>query len=47
MAKVRWSTKCAGGCGKWLLSGSFALRKFGGWWCDDCVAAHRRILVGK
>jgi hypothetical protein len=47
MAKVRWSTKCAGGCGKWLLSGSFALHKFGGYFCADCVRKHRRVLVGK
>jgi hypothetical protein len=40
MVKVRWTQKCAGGCGEWLTAGSLATRAFGNLFCTPCVAAH-------
>lgn len=44
MAKVRWSTWCAGGCGEFLHSGNFAMHARGNWWCTSCYIEHRSIL---
>lgn len=45
MTKVRWTTRCAGGCGKWLPSGTRATKAYGHFWCDDCVALHKDRLI--
>lgn len=42
--KVRWSTKCAGGCGEWLLAGRRATFAYGNYWCDTCVFLHKNDL---
>lgn len=39
--KVRWSTRCAGGCG-WLMAGTLAWRHHQTLWCGGCSAAHVR-----
>lgn len=43
MIKVRWSQRCAGGCGRWLLVGAHAVRRHRALWCPDC---HHRHLGG-
>jgi hypothetical protein len=39
--KVRWTQKCAGGCGKTLTIGTRATRLHGGFFCTDCLNRHR------
>lgn len=49
MRKVRWTTRCAGGCGQWLTVGTYATRLHGNLWCDACLSRHREkclILTG-
>jgi hypothetical protein len=41
MQKVRWTQKCAGGCGQTLTIGTRATRLHGGFFCDHCLAKHR------
>jgi hypothetical protein len=41
MAKVRFSQRCAGGCGAWLVVGTQAFKLHRGWWCSDCAIKHR------
>lgn len=43
--KVRHSTRCAGGCGLWLLPGAHAVRAHRGFWCSDCWARHAPSCV--
>lgn len=41
MAKVRFSQRCAGGCGTWLVVGVQASHMHKGWWCLECASKHR------
>lgn len=38
--KVRWTQRCAGGCGTWLRVGTHAVRAHRGAWCSSCWAKH-------
>ena len=42
MAKVRWTQKCAGGCGTVLRVGTQATRLHQAWWCRACLDRHRQ-----
>lgn len=41
MHKVRFTTRCAGGCGIPLVVGTRAVRLHGGEWCLTCLERHR------
>jgi len=45
MAKVRYNNKCAGTCGKMLMSGSFGMRMHGNWWCMACALKHKQVCL--
>ena len=45
MAKVRYSKRCAGTCGKMLPHGSQAFRLHGTLWCFACALEHKRTCV--
>lgn len=38
--KVRWTTRCAGGCGGWLIVGAEAERRHRSLWCPACYTRH-------
>jgi hypothetical protein len=38
--KVRWTTRCAGGCGTWLIVGAQAERRHRSLWCPRCYTRH-------
>ena len=40
MVRVRWSTPCAGSCGRTLFAGSRATRLHRTLWCDGCTLLH-------
>lgn len=40
MHKVRWTTRCAGGCGRLLVVGTYAENHHRTTWCLACSAAH-------
>lgn len=41
MQKVRWTQKCAGGCGTTLTIGVYATRLHNGLWCLTCLRRHQ------
>ena len=40
MQKVRWTQKCAGGCGTVLRLGTYATLLHRGLWCLTCSKKH-------
>lgn len=39
--KVRHTTRCAGGCARVLVVGTYAERRHRGLWCWSCYTRHR------
>lgn len=39
--KVRWTSRCAGTCGRTLVVGSHAERRHRSLWCWSCYVRHR------
>lgn len=39
--KVRFTGRCAGGCGRLLVVGALAERRHRNLWCHRCYAVHR------
>lgn len=38
--KVRYTSRCAGGCGRFLVVGTYAERRHRTLWCGSCYATH-------